>query len=78
MPFGDPICGTLRGMLKQVCEKSGHVFHDGGIYVNMEGPAFSTRAESNMHRVWGASVIGMTRSAQAVTYMMFCSYIEIV
>ena len=61
VPFSDPICPKLRGILKSVCEEQKHAFHDGGIYVNMEGPAFSTRAESNLHRSWGASVIGMTR-----------------
>lgn len=60
VPFSEPVCNVLRGYLRQACLKLGHTFHDGGIYVNMEGPAFSTRAESELHRSWGAAVIGMT------------------
>jgi 5'-methylthioadenosine phosphorylase len=58
--FGDPVCPTLRKMLVQAAAASGTVVHDGGTYVCMEGPAFSTRAESHLYRSWGASVIGMT------------------
>jgi 5'-methylthioadenosine phosphorylase len=63
--FGDPVCGALRGYLLSACEASGATFHDGGTYVCMEGPAFSTRAESNLYRSWGASVIGMTNLPEA-------------
>ena len=63
--FADPVCLVMKDMLQQACEKVGCTFHNGGTYVNMEGPAFSTRAESNMHRSWGASVIGMTNMTEA-------------
>ena len=63
--FGDPVCGVLRGYLLDAAKKAGATAHDGGTYVCMEGPAFSTRAESNLHRSWGASVIGMTNMPEA-------------
>lgn len=63
--FGDPVCPTLRGFLLQAARDAGARIHDGGTYVCMEGPAFSTRAESNLHRSWGASVIGMTNMPEA-------------
>jgi 5'-methylthioadenosine phosphorylase len=63
--FGDPVCGTLRSMLLEAARAAGAVAHDGGTYVCMEGPAFSTRAESNLYRSWGASVVGMTNIPEA-------------
>ncbi len=63
--FGDPVCPTLRTILLQSARHAGAVVHDGGTYVCMEGPAFSTRAESNLHRSWGATVIGMTNMPEA-------------
>ncbi len=63
--FGDPVCTTLRGYLLASAKASGATLHDGGTYVCMEGPAFSTRAESNLYRSWGASVIGMTNLPEA-------------
>ena len=63
--FGDPVCPTLRGMLLEAGAQAGATQHDGGTYVCMEGPAFSTRAESNLYRSWGASVIGMTNLPEA-------------
>ena len=63
--FGDPVCSTLRGFILEAAESAGAVVHDGGVYVCMEGPAFSTRAESNLYRSWGASVIGMTNLPEA-------------
>ncbi|MFK7931061.1 MAG: S-methyl-5'-thioadenosine phosphorylase [Myxococcota bacterium] len=63
--FGDPVCGTLRGYLLDACAKTEAKVHDGGTYVCMEGPAFSTRAESNLYRSWGARVIGMTNLPEA-------------
>ena len=65
VPFARPLCDVLRGYLKQACESLDITYHWGGIYVNMEGPAFSTEAESNMHRSWGAKVIGMTNMTEA-------------
>jgi len=63
--FGDPVCGTLRKHLLAAAAEAGATHHDGGTYVCMEGPAFSTRAESNLYRSWGASVIGMTNLPEA-------------
>lgn len=63
--FGDPVCPVLRGMLLASAQSCGATVHDGGTYVCMEGPAFSTRAESNLYRSWGASVIGMTNLPEA-------------
>lgn len=63
--FGDPVEEQLRRVLLESAREAGATTHDGGTYVVMEGPAFSTRAESNMHRAWGASVIGMTNLPEA-------------
>ena len=63
--FGDPVCGTLRSYLLEAATSAGATVHDGGTYVCMEGPAFSTRAESNLYRSWGARVIGMTNLPEA-------------
>ncbi|HXR97146.1 MAG TPA: S-methyl-5'-thioadenosine phosphorylase [Terriglobales bacterium] len=58
--FAEPTCGRLRGLVATACRAAGVTVHVGGTYVNMEGPAFSTRAESNLYRSWDADVIGMT------------------
>ena len=58
--FAEPFCEKLRKIIFQASKKVKCKVHNGGIYVCMEGPLFSTRAESNLHRSWGASVIGMT------------------
>ncbi len=63
--FGDPVCTTLRRYLLEAARNVGATVHDGGTYVCMEGPAFSTRAESNMYRSFGARVIGMTNLPEA-------------
>jgi len=63
--FGDPVCGSLRRTLVAAAKKTGTTVHDGGTYVNMEGPAFSTRAESLFHRAQGWDVIGMTNLGEA-------------
>jgi 5'-methylthioadenosine phosphorylase len=63
--FGDPVCGPLAGVLKQACDSVDVVGKSGGTYVCMEGPQFSTRAESNLYRSWGADVIGMTNLQEA-------------
>jgi 5'-methylthioadenosine phosphorylase len=63
--FGDPVCATLLGHLSHACAEVGVHAHVGGTYVCMEGPAFSSRAESEMYRGWGASVIGMTNLPEA-------------
>jgi 5'-methylthioadenosine phosphorylase len=65
--FAEPFCPVLRQILLEV-GKSGeqdHAVHDRGCYVCMEGPAFSTRAESLMHRLWGGDLIGMTAMPEA-------------
>ncbi len=63
--FSDPVCEDLRQVLKGAVEKVGVPFHDGGAYVCIEGPQFSTRAESLLFRTWGVSVIGMTNLPEA-------------
>ncbi len=66
--FGDPICPDLAKVLGDAVEESkleGVDLHRGGTYICMEGPAFSTKAESNLYRSWGASIIGMTNLQEA-------------
>ncbi|WP_263383776.1 S-methyl-5'-thioadenosine phosphorylase [Granulicella arctica] len=63
--FGDPVCGTIVKTFATACETVGVVGKSGGTYVCMEGPQFSTRAESNLYRSWGADVIGMTNLQEA-------------
>ena len=63
--FADPICGDLADILYDAGCAAGATMHKGGAYVNMEGPQFSTRAESNVYRSWGVSVIGMTNAPEA-------------
>lgn len=63
--FADPICEELRQVLLETARGLGARVHDGGSYVNMEGPAFSTRAESMTHHKLGYSVIGMTNLGEA-------------
>ncbi|MCB9788245.1 MAG: S-methyl-5'-thioadenosine phosphorylase [Deltaproteobacteria bacterium] len=63
--FADPVCGALRGALCDAATQSDVPFHDGGCYVCIDGPQFSTRAESMLFRSWGVSVIGMTNLPEA-------------
>ena len=63
--FGDPVCATVAKTFAKACEEVGVVGKMGGTYVCMEGPQFSTRAESNLYRSWGADVIGMTNLQEA-------------
>ncbi len=63
--FGDPYCGDLRGNLLQAARSLAPKVHDGGAYLCMNGPAFSTRAEANFHRMIGADIIGMTNGPEA-------------
>ncbi len=63
--FGDPVCGTVAAAFESACAEVGVVGKRGGTYVCMEGPQFSTRAESNLYRSWGADVIGMTNLQEA-------------
>jgi 5'-methylthioadenosine phosphorylase len=66
--FGDPVCPQLAGVLADAVaglDLPEVTLHRGGTYVCMEGPAFSTRAESNLYRSWGATIIGMTNLPEA-------------
>ncbi len=63
--FGDPVCGYLQNVLYEAASAVGVTTHKGGTYVNMEGPQFSTRAESFLYRSWGADIIGMTNLQEA-------------
>ncbi|WP_017653447.1 S-methyl-5'-thioadenosine phosphorylase [Fortiea contorta] len=66
--FGEPICHNLAAVLAEAIaslDLPDVALHRGGTYVCMEGPAFSTKAESNLYRSWGATVIGMTNLPEA-------------
>jgi 5'-methylthioadenosine phosphorylase len=63
--FADPVCSELSTVLHDAAREAGATVHKGGTYVCMEGPAFSTRAESHMYRSFGVSVIGMTNLTEA-------------
>ncbi len=63
--FGDPVCARFARAVAGAARDSGATVHEGGTYVCMEGPQFSTRAESNLYRSWNASVIGMTNLQEA-------------
>ena len=63
--LASPFCGTLRNVLARAAAGLPTRVHPGGTYVCMEGPQFSTRAEAELHRSWGASLIGMTAMPEA-------------
>jgi len=63
--FADPVCPETRRTLLDAARAAGASAHDGGTYLCMEGPAFSTRAESRLYRSWGVDVIGMTNLTEA-------------
>jgi len=63
--FGDPVCTTVAETFTAACKSEAISVKSGGTYVCMEGPQFSTRAESNLYRSWGADVIGMTNLQEA-------------
>ena len=63
--FAHPFCGVLSGVMAEACREAGAVFHQGGTYVCIDGPHFSTRAESELYRSWGMDVIGMTNLQEA-------------
>jgi 5'-methylthioadenosine phosphorylase len=63
--FADPVCPQLLNTMVAACKKAGVVGKRGGTYVCMEGPQFSTKAESNLYRSWGMDVIGMTNLQEA-------------
>jgi len=63
--FAHPFCGVLSGIAADSVQAVGATVHRGGTYVNMEGPQFSTLAESKLYRAWGLDVIGMTNLQEA-------------
>jgi len=63
--FGHPICEDTAKVAAGACERAGVNVKQGGTYLNMEGPQFSTKAESNLYRSWGLDVIGMTNLTEA-------------
>jgi 5'-methylthioadenosine phosphorylase len=63
--FADPVCASLSDVLFGAAREAGATVHKGGTYLCMEGPAFSTRAESYLYRSFGVSVIGMTNLTEA-------------
>ncbi len=63
--MADPICASLAQKLHQACAKEGITTHERGTYMVMQGPQFSTRAESELYRSWGMDVIGMTNMPEA-------------
>ena len=63
--FGDPVCGEMAKVVRGACRSAGVSAKLGGTYICMEGPQFSTKAESNVYRSWGADVIGMTNLQEA-------------
>ena len=63
--FADPVCPDLAATAAEACRATGVNCQSGGTYLCMEGPAFSTKAESNVYRSWGMDVIGMTNLTEA-------------
>lgn len=63
--FGDPVCASLGTALSDAARTVGATVHQGGVYLCIEGPQFSTKGESRLYRQWGASVIGMTNLPEA-------------
>ena len=63
--FAEPFCPVLSHILYEAASKTKSTIHNGGIYVAIEGPQFSTRAESQLYRSWGADIIGMTAIPEA-------------
>ena len=63
--FANPVCASLRPIFFEAAKQAGARVHEGGSYLCMEGPQFSTRAESEIYRQWGVDVIGMTNLQEA-------------
>jgi len=63
--FAEPVCPDICDLLVETGKAAGVTMHKGGTYINMEGPAFSTLAESKLYRSWGMDVIGMTNMPEA-------------
>lgn len=65
VPFADPVCAGVSFLMGEAARDAGAKTHMGGTYLCMEGPQFSTRAESNLYRTWNVDVIGMTNLTEA-------------
>ncbi len=65
VPMADPVCPRLTGLASEAARSAGARVHNAGTYLAMEGPQFSSRAESRMYRQWGCDVIGMTAMPEA-------------
>lgn len=65
VPMAEPVSPELTKILIESCKSAGVTVHEKGTYVNMEGPQFSTIAESNLYRSWGMDIIGMTNFVEA-------------
>jgi 5'-methylthioadenosine phosphorylase len=65
VPMADPTCPRLSGLVGDAVAEIGGTLHRGATYLAMEGPAFSTRAESRLHQAWGCDLIGMTAMPEA-------------
>ncbi len=65
MAFANPFCVNLRPLMAEACREAGATHHLGGTYICIEGPQFSTRAESKLYRSWGMDIIGMTNLQEA-------------
>ncbi len=63
--FSNPTCPQLRKIIYDAAKELGYRVHDGGVYVNIEGPQFSSYGESMLYRSWGVDVIGMTNATEA-------------
>jgi 5'-methylthioadenosine phosphorylase len=63
--MAEPVCGDLAGLLEKAGRATGATVHRGGTYICIEGPQFSTKAESRIYRGWGVDVIGMTNMPEA-------------
>jgi 5'-methylthioadenosine phosphorylase len=64
--MAEPFCNELRVLLFQSVKAAGGIVHSDGTYITIEGPRFSTKAESNLYRQWGMSIIGMTAIPEAI------------
>jgi 5'-methylthioadenosine phosphorylase len=65
----NPFSPEISQLIAQSCRAAGGTVHEGGTFITIEGPRFSTRAESNLYRQWGMSIIGMTSSPEAFLAM---------
>ena len=63
--FAEPFCTSLSQLLLEAVRSTGAIVHRGGVYITVEGPRFSTKAESNVFRQWGMDIIGMTATPEA-------------